>query len=101
MQQTVLIVDSEATTRSAIAASLRDMDLHSEEVVDANAAMRYLQARMDCVLILTTVNAHTSEPLRLIDCASSVYPDIPVILLVNSPRTSLVVEAFRRGLARA
>ena len=94
---TILIVDTDATQREAMAAALQGAGHRTDEVLNAAAALRYLQARPDCQLVLSNFDLPASNGIALLDWVSLEFSGVPVILFSRSAQTEQVVEAFRHG----
>ena len=97
-QDTILIVDPDDTTRATLAAALLSAGHGSGEVIDAAAALRYLQVRPGCQLVLANVDLPETDGIALLDSISQEHPEIPVILFSRKTPTEKSTEAFRHGV---
>ena len=95
--ETILIVGGDDATHEEIALSLDRSGHKSDHVLDAAAAIRYLQVRPDCKLVITAFELPATNGISLLDSISEEFPEIPVILFSWRKTIRSVLEALRHG----
>jgi putative nucleotidyltransferase with HDIG domain len=96
--ETILVVGGDEATRNLIAASLSRFPHHSDQVLDSEAALGYLQVRPDCRLVLAALHLPQTSGIALLDFISHEYPETPVILFAPQKSSSGILKAFRHGV---
>jgi len=99
--ETILIIGGEEGTRELIAASLFDARLQGtpveiDQVLDSDSALRYLQVRPDCKLVIASVEPQNSW-ISLLDTVSQEYPGTPVVLFAQHKSPREILRGFRHG----
>jgi putative nucleotidyltransferase with HDIG domain len=95
--ETILIVADDEATREDIAASLHLSHRQTDQVLDAEAALRYLQVRPDCKLVIAGMELPQTNGIALLDSISQEYPATPVILFGRRKYSNAILKAFRQG----
>ena len=95
--ETILIVGGDDATREEITTSLERSGHPSDHVLDAPAALRYLQVRPDCKLVISALELPATNGISLLDSISHEFPEIPVILFSWRKTVRFVLEALRHG----
>jgi len=96
-QETILIVGGDDATREEITKALDHSGHLSDHVRDAAAALRYLQVRPDCRLVLTALELPATNGISLLDSISHQFPAVPVILFSWRKTIRSVLDALRHG----
>jgi putative nucleotidyltransferase with HDIG domain len=94
----ILIVGGNASTCDDLVALLQNAGYRCDQVLDAGYALRYLQVRPDCTLVLSALDLPHANGIALLDSMFREYPGIPVILFAQRKTGRRVVEALRRGV---
>ncbi len=92
----VLLVDRDPELAAEIMAFLEDRDYEVEWVDDGEKAYNRLDSRPFDVLI-TDLNAHRIDGMRLMAVAKDRNPEICVVLIAEQPDVALATEAMRQG----
>jgi len=95
--ETILIVGSDEATREDIAAPLDRSHHQIDQVLDSEAALRYLQVRPDCKLVIARMELPQTNGIALLDSISQEYPETPVILFGRRKYSNAILKAFRQG----
>jgi putative nucleotidyltransferase with HDIG domain len=100
--ETILIVGGDDAMRELIAASIVGAQTQGaqneiDRVLDSEAALRYLQVRPDCKLVIASLEPQTSG-ISLLDTLSQEYPGTPVVLFAQHKSPKEILEAFRHGV---
>jgi len=94
----VLLVDRDPSITNEIVPFLVERNYHVESVDDGEKAYNRLDARAFDVLI-TELNAHRINGMRLMAVAKERNPEICVILITEEPDVERATEAMRQGAA--
>jgi DNA-binding NtrC family response regulator len=94
----VLLVDRDPSITNEIVPFLSDRNFHVETVDDGEKAYNRLDARPFDVLI-TELNAHRINGMRLMAVAKERNPEICVVLITEEPDVEPATEAMRQGAA--
>jgi len=95
--ETILIVGSDEATREDIAAWLFSSHHQIDQALDSDAALRYLQVRPDCKLVIASLDLPQTNGIALLDSISQEYPETPVILFEQRKPSGAILQAFRHG----
>lgn len=94
----VLLVDQDPSITNEIVPFLVKRNYHVESVDDGEKAYNRLDARTFDVLI-TELNAHRINGMRLMAVAKERNPEICVVLITEEPDVERATEAMRQGAA--
>jgi len=92
----VLLVDRDPDVARPILAYLKDRNYDVEWVDDGEKAYNRLDNKPFDVLI-TDLNAHRIDGMRLMAVAKDRNPDVCVVLITEQPDVALATEAMRQG----
>lgn len=54
-------------------------------------------SKVDLVIVSAEINSTARAGFDLVSAVSSAYPDIPIVILLDKPTNTLVIQAFRAG----
>ena len=101
-ENTILVVDDDPSIRSLIAESLAARGYRVEGAGDVAGARCALRTRA-CSLVLCDYGLPGESGLELVEYATRVYPDLPVIMLTGYDEVTLAraaIQACAPGGAR-
>lgn len=98
MNERILVVEDEATTRSLIEYKLRNCGYHVDAVTDGTLALEYLSSNVPDMIILDLMMPLMSGTETLVELRKNErFRDTPVIILTARTKEEDIVELLALG----
>src|SRR3979490_434116 len=96
MNESVLVVEDDATLREAVVRTLRAAGLSALAAPDAPGALELLQSE-EIALVISDVQMPGPDGYQLLSSIKQLRPDLPVVLMTAYGTVSQAVSAMREG----